>query len=189
MMKRRGFTIVELMMVVGILAVLLTIVITAATGAIKQARINRADALVRTVQAGIMTYYAQYNQWPGGFDPENVQQGGNVIGANNQTDPDRYQLTTSETDDCIRDVVRKSVDGNTSPLLDVMSLFVARAGSIGDKTTGMDMHTAIHGSKSSPKKLNRINEMVFGYPEPEHGYFRRFKLIYSVPTDHMSVTK
>ena len=42
-MKRGGFTIVELLMVVGILAVLMTIVTTAAAGALKQARAKRVS--------------------------------------------------------------------------------------------------------------------------------------------------
>ena len=38
---KKGFTIVELLMVVGILGILMTIVTTAAAGAVKQARGRR----------------------------------------------------------------------------------------------------------------------------------------------------
>ena len=41
---RRGFTIVEMLMVVGVLAVLMGIVTTAATAAIRQARDRRTAA-------------------------------------------------------------------------------------------------------------------------------------------------
>ncbi len=185
-MRRKGFTIVELMMVVGILAVLLTIVVSAATGAIKQARINKADALVRMVQAAIATYHAQYNEWPD-FNPEG-RNGNMDSDTSNSRDYDRYQLTNDEADKCISEVVKKSIDGSANPLIDVMGLFVARKGSLNDKSRGMDMAIAIRGSKSNPKKM-KLAEMVFGYPEADHGYFRRFKLIYSVPGDFMTVTK
>lgn len=185
-MKRRGFTIVEMMMVVGIVAVLLTIVVTAATGAIKQARVNKANSLVHMVQAAIATYHAQYDEWPA-FNPDN--RSGNVDSeTSNDRDYDRYRLTDSEADACISEVVKKSIDGSSNPLVDVMGLYVARKGSLGDKSRGMDMAEAIRGTKSNPKKM-KLAEMVFGYPEADHGYFRRFKLTYSVPGDFMSVSK
>ena len=51
-MKRRGFTIVELMMVVAVLAILISITITAVAGAMSRARTQRADALCVIVRQG-----------------------------------------------------------------------------------------------------------------------------------------
>ena len=48
MMRRRGFTIVEMLMVIAVLGILLGIVTTAASSAIRQARVKRAEAM-RTV--------------------------------------------------------------------------------------------------------------------------------------------
>ena len=131
-MRRRGFTIVELLMVIGIIAVLSTIVTTAASGAMKQARGRRADALVQMVQAGISTYHAQNDEWPD-FNPSGKR--GNVRLSNGDTDPERYELTETEVDNMIRKVVRVSAK---NPLIDVTGLFVARSGSVNDKTFGMD---------------------------------------------------
>jgi len=184
-MRRRGFTIVELLMVVGILSVLMTIVTTAATGAVKQARARKADALVAMVQSGIATYYAQHDEWPD-FDGSG-KTGNYRVG--NDIDPDRYQLTDSECDDVVRKLVRTSLS-DTNPLLDVMGLFVADAsGGISDRTYGMDFSEAIHGSKRHPKKLRKVSNMAFGYPDSSTGRFRRFKMVYSIPADQITVSK
>jgi prepilin-type N-terminal cleavage/methylation domain-containing protein len=178
-MKRRGFTIVELLMVVGILAVLMTIVTTSAVGALKQARARRAEALVAMVQAGIETYHAQNDEWPG-FD------GDGRSGSSN--DPDRYVLTDTECDDVMRELVRKSVSSSANPLLDVTGLFVARLGTVTDKTYGMDFMEAVKGTKRSPDKL-KIAQMMFGYPNQDNGRFKRFKMTYSIPADQLTVSK
>ena len=53
---KKGFTIIELLMVVAILAVLLGIVTTAATASIRQARERRTQAMKQTLQNGIAAY-------------------------------------------------------------------------------------------------------------------------------------
>ena len=67
---RRGFTIIELVMVIAILGILLGIVTTAAAGAIRQAREKKADACCAVVQAAFETYYAQKGEWPGDIELE-----------------------------------------------------------------------------------------------------------------------
>lgn len=180
---RAGFTIVELMMVVGIIAVLMTIVTTAAGGAIKSARAHKGDALVSMIQVGLNTYYAQKEEWPGSF-------GNNVAGgiqSNINGDDDNYLLSTSEADECIAEMVRESVHGN--PLLDVTGLFVCRSSMANsDKAVGMDFMDAVHGTKRSPKKM-KLAEMAFGYPRASDGRFRRFKITYSIPADTITVAK
>lgn len=184
-MRRKGFTIVELLMVIGILSVLITIVTTASAGAIKQARVHKADTLVKMIESGIATYYAQTDTWPD-FDPDGKT--GNYRMSSGTVDPDRYQLSDTESDAMIREMIRKSVSGTANPLIDITGLFVARNGMITDKTYGMDFQQALRGTKKSPKKM-KINDMMFGYPDAETGRFRRFKIVYSIPTDQITVTK
>ena len=50
---KKGFTIVELLMVIGIIAVLMGIVTTAASESMKASRGRRADALCTLVQSGL----------------------------------------------------------------------------------------------------------------------------------------
>ena len=37
------------------------------------------------------------------------------------------------------------------------------------------------------RKKMSVSEMYYGYPETSHGYFRSFRLYYSVPTDSVEV--
>ncbi len=176
---KRGFTIVELMMVIGIMAVLMTLITTAATGAIREARAHKANAIVALVQAGFNTYYAQTDKWPG-FDADSV---------NPNSGDDNYRLSDAEVDTAIAEMVRVSAK-NHNPILDITGLFVCRKGTINEKTVGMDFMDAIHGSKKHPKEQKmKLSEMCFGYPDKETGRFRRLKIVYSIPSDSITVSK
>lgn len=187
-MKRRAFTLVELMMVVVILSVLLTIVFSSVKNSLQGARSRRASALCSAVETGLATYYAQKDEWP---DPlgAKVANGSlrqsNDEGANNQTDSDRYVLEASEVRQMVKALVDEAKLGN--PLMDISGLFVSRdPGERGSKGFGLDFFDAVHGTKQSHTRMS-TSEMYFGYPDPATGRFRRFKMVYSIPTDKLTV--
>lgn len=188
--RRRGFTIVEMLLVIGIIGILLGIVTTAAAGAVKQARTHKADACCVLVQQGMATYYAQYSKWPGSIGDRiknGIHSRSNQEGVNNQSDADRYILTGSEIDDMISDMIKEVKKGN--PLLDISGLYVSRSsGENGQRNYGQDFMSAIRGTKRNPKKM-KVSEMHFGYPETNHGWFRRFRVVYLIPSDEMKVSK
>ena len=64
---KRAFTIVELLVVIGVIIVLMGIVTTAASESMKASRSRRRDALISLVQAGLAAYYAQNDEWPISF--------------------------------------------------------------------------------------------------------------------------
>lgn len=188
-MRRRGFTLVELMMVVGIISILLTVVVSSVSSSMKAARSRRASAICSAVQAGLATYYAQNDEWP---DPlagkvRNGNFGGsNDEGANGYNDADMYVLQASEVRSMVKALVDEAKNGN--PLMDISALFVSRdPGEKGGKGYGMDFFTAVRGDKRSKKKMNS-GEMYFGYPDPSTGRFRRLKMVYSIPADQLTVS-
>ena len=76
-----------------------------------------------------------------------------------------------------------------NPLMDISGLYVSRnTGEPGQKGYGLDFMEAIHGTRKSSRKMS-TSEMYFGYPEADHGWFRRFKIVYSLPTDEIKVTQ
>ncbi len=190
MKTNKGFTIVEMLVVIGIIGILLGIVTTAASSSMKQARKRKADACCVLVQQGIATYYAQYGKWPGsiGSRIENgIQARTNEEGSDGQSNPDKYILEATEIDDMIRTMIAEAKKGN--PLMDISGLYVSRqSGEKTDRHHGMDFMDAVRGTKRSKKKM-KVAEMHFGYPETDHGWFRRFKVVYSIPTDEMKVSK
>ena len=189
-MKRRGFTIVELVMVIGIIAVLITMVTTAASQSVKAARSSRASAMCEIIETGLATYYAQKGEWPGSIGGK-IANGSlgtrtNRLGANGQSDPDQFVLNGSEVRDMIKAMVDECKQGN--PVIDLSGLYVSRStGEIGQKGWGLDFVSAIHGTKETARKM-KVAEMYYGY-QNDSGYFRRFNIIYSIPTDKMMVSK
>ena len=185
---KRGFTIIELVMVIAIMGILLGIVTTAASGAIRQARVRKAEACCRVVQAAFETYYAQKGEWPGGIESKITGDQANSEGREGYADTDVYVLDPGDVDDMMRDILREYKNGN--PCLDISGLFVSRYdGRAGTRHLGLDFMTAIRGPKqdANGQKMTTA-QMHFGYPESSHGYFRHFKVVYSKPTDQMKVS-
>ncbi len=182
---KKGFTIVELLMVVGIIAVLMGIVTTAASESMKASRGRRADALCTLVQSGLAVYYAQKDEWPVDF---NGKSGSNQEGSNNNSDDNVYVLSGSEVRQCVKALVDEAKNGN--PIIDVSGLWVSRSNGESGKrgAVGMDFMSAIRGTKQHPKKM-KTAEMYYGYPDPATGAFRRFKMTYSISSDQLRVSK
>ena len=61
---RRGFTIVELLVVMSVMAVIATLAIGAAVKSVKQSRIRRIDTMGRALEMALSSYRAQENAWP-----------------------------------------------------------------------------------------------------------------------------
>lgn len=185
---KKGFTIVELLMVVGIIAVLMTIVTTAASKSVQSGRARRRDALCNMVQAGLAAYYSQHDEWPGSLG--NRVRTGNLSRTNNEgsdgrNDPNLYVLDSGEVREMVKALVDEAKKGN--PLMDISGLFVSRdPGEKGGRGYGLDFMSAVRGTKKSKKKM-KTSEMYFGYQDSSTGYFRRFKMVYSIPADSLTV--
>ncbi|MBP5285092.1 MAG: type II secretion system protein [Kiritimatiellae bacterium] len=177
---KRGFTIVELLMVIGIISVLLTIVTYASLGSLRAMRMQRAEAGKRIIQQGLATYYAQKGYWPGEI-------GSKIKNGGLETTETAYELSAEAISGMMRDLIAETKKGN--PMLDFSGLFVSRSsGEFGTKGHGLDFWSAVRGTKRSPKKMT-VSQMHFGYADPYdvRGYFRRYRVVYSVPGDEMMV--
>ena len=191
-MMKRGFTIVELMMVIGIIGVLMGIVTTAASSSVRQARIRKADMLCKLVQTGLETYHAQHNKWPVDLEsktPEN-------------DDVNKVELSASDVRACVLEMVKEAKKGN--PPMDISGLYVSRSSSsprndncrcgecggtrylAAQDAIGLDFMQAVRGTPRSKKKMSS-SEMYFGYPHPESGKFMPFRMSYSIPGDSITV--
>ena len=183
-MMKKAFTIVELMVVIAIIAVLVTIVFSAVKGSLAASRERRTEALCQTVQSGLAAYRAQYDRWPDplGASVESGTFGGsNREGVDGRNNSDMYVLQPDEVRSLVKALVEEARKGN--PLMDISGLFVSRdPGERGGKGSGMDFMSAIRGTKRSKKKMS-TSEMYFGYQDRDTGHFRRFKMVYSIPTD------
>ncbi len=64
-MKKGGFTLLELLVVIVVISILATIVIGGANYALRVAREKRVNLSCKTLQSAIHRYYTEYNEWPG----------------------------------------------------------------------------------------------------------------------------
>ena len=184
---RKGFTIVELLMVIGIIAMLMGIITTAASSSIRSSRVQRANALCTIVQTALATYREQKGEWPISMPVSRA----NSEGANSQNVAEMVVLNGTEVRSCVKALVDEAKQGN--PMMDISGLFVSRqdgemSGNSVKAATGLDFMSAVRGTKWSKKKM-KTSEMYFGYPDPETGHFLRFRMTYSIPTDSITVGK
>jgi prepilin-type N-terminal cleavage/methylation domain-containing protein len=86
--RRRGFTILELLVVISIIAVIATMATGAAIKALKQSRVRRIEAMQSGLEIALANYRAKENAWP--FDLSDFVQDNNdktrywIHGENNQ---------------------------------------------------------------------------------------------------------
>lgn len=182
-MRKQGFTIVELLMVVAVLAILTGIITTAASSAIKQARKRRTDAAKTTLQTGIAAYYAQRNYWPpksGALDSysENGLSGGRQVA----------YLDDTQYDEVMYELLRASAGSSaSSPVLDPNGLLVgSKSLSHNTSATGQDFRQAVAKNKRHGETV-KLSQMTVGYADESSGSFRRFVIRYNAATDSVTV--
>ena len=61
---KKGFTLVEMLVVIAILGILMAMMVPAAGMILKRAKVSQAKTDARVVATVLMKYYAEYNRWP-----------------------------------------------------------------------------------------------------------------------------
>ena len=126
---KKGFTIVELLMVIAIIAVLLGIVTTAATASIRQARERRTRAMMLTLQNGIAAYRQLKDEWPGKLEDWAEQSHQGTLG----------YLSNGDYDKVVQALLKVSAGKSAkNRVLDPVGLLVMNATAKDGSASGLD---------------------------------------------------
>ena len=173
---RDGFTIVEMLAVIGVVAVLISIIASVASNSIKSARSKRANVMCSSLQQAITAYYAEEGRWPSLI--ENVDTDGE----------DTKTFNGSQADQIFQEVVGKGFGngGKKSMLVDVSGLFVCESSAANNARARGYNFSEVTGSTA--KHRIGLKQMAFGYQDGG-GYFRRFSIVYNCRTDSVTVVQ
>lgn len=118
----RGFTMIEMMVVLIIIAVLIGVGIKFYTGYIDKARITKAKGDITTMQAALDSYYAENNRYPdvnelagAGLPTDIVDATGSKTYKYTRSDPNQYSIETSNPVDGTHKVRGTGANGRSSP--------------------------------------------------------------------------
>ncbi len=190
--RRRGFTIVELLVVIAVLAVLMGIVSTAAASVMRKSRARKNDALRTLLQQGIMTYHAQKNHWP----PENDQlDDWAENGVPEGGDPDeRGYLNQKQYDDLMRHLMKECLNARGNPVMDVSGFTAVKLSAVNSSKKDKDGNPSCSGediqtwvAKQRAGDGPKSDQMAFGYANSERNHFRRFRIRFVPETGSVKV--
>ncbi|MBO7687481.1 MAG: type II secretion system protein [Kiritimatiellae bacterium] len=174
---KRGFTIIELLMVISILAVLLGIVTTAATASIRQSRDRQAQAMKQTLQNGIAAYRVRKDKWPEKLEKWADQEHDGTIG----------YLSKGDYDKVIQEILRVSTGRNAkNRVMDPVGLAVIPASESDGKIGCMDFRSVTTKNNKHAKRME-YNEMTVVYPKTDTGRAYRYVIEYNAESDEVTV--
>lgn len=67
-MRKSGFTLIEILVVIVIISVLATLVTSGASYTMKVSRSKRAVMSAKVLETAVNRYYTEYGEWPGGYN-------------------------------------------------------------------------------------------------------------------------
>lgn len=174
---RRGFTIVEMLAVIGVVAILISIIASVASNSIRAARGKRAAVMSSSLQQAIAAYYAEEGKWP------------SLIESANTDGEDTVKFEGTQADQIFQEVVGKGFgkSGKKSMLVDASGLFVCESSAAnGNRARGYNF-SEVTGSNA--RHRIGLKQMAFGYQDAGSGCFRRFRVIYNCRTDSVTVVQ
>ncbi len=173
--KRRGFTIIELLVVVSIMAVVATLATGAAIKSVKQSRNKRIIVMAKSLEMSLVNFRALYGRWPVDFYA------------------DKYKKDGDEKDDKIvlkgavknAEVFKEILDAvkNNRALLDTSTLMTR----VKDKQ--MSVRDALQKYPDTP--------IAIGYPDPNPDpedpddikFFKYYTVEFYLATESVKVVK
>jgi prepilin-type N-terminal cleavage/methylation domain-containing protein len=156
---KKGFTLVELMLVMVVMAIIATLATGAAMKAIKQAKEKKIDATCVALQMALVNYYAAERKWPAALEPAN----------------DKAE-TVAFSGENNKKVFGPLLSDRKKPYLDPSALLT--------KVTGL----GVLPLRIAMDKFPGESQFPLGYADPSNGnIFKYFKVTFDLSLDTVSV--
>lgn len=176
---KRGFTIIELLMVIAILAVLLGIITTAATASIRQSRSRQTQAIKQTLQNGIAAYKVRdkRGRWPDKLEDMVTKEPDGTVG----------YLARNDYDSVVQELLKKSTGKYAkNRVMDPVGLAVIPVSNDDGQVGCMDFRTVTTKNNKHAKRMEP-SEMTVVYPRTNDGKAFRFVIEYNSESDEVTV--
>ena len=173
---KKGFSLVELMLVIAVMGVLATVTIGGITKASKASREKRIDAMCSSLTLALTTYRAQEGCWPLPLKP------GSINGTSNSSNDERENEENMNKAIFTGDYNR-NVFGPLIPKKGTKKGFYLEPSGFFTKVNGrvVSLRDAIDQGVSLPP---------LGYPDPNNQReFRHFRVEFNLLTDSVVVYK
>ncbi len=168
---RRGFTIVELLVVISIMAVIATLATGAVLKSVRQSRRKRVDMTAKSLESAVMSYRSLNGEWPYKFDQPDP------VGAGVKKDKSDFAEVKTFKDKENAKVFKKIFEEvkNGRAMLDTSSILTSVSG----------------GRMTVREALERgVTDIPVGYANPDdQKVFVFFKVVYNFQTDMVTVEK
>lgn len=169
---KRGFTILELLVVISIIAIVATLAIGAAMKSMRSGRKKRVETMVKVLEIALQNYRTQNNEWPFTVGREVQTYNANSSGQNNDYVKDNLYVCHGKSNaDIFTKLYEKT--GNNSTYLDPSAFFVLYNGG------RVMLKDVPEGSRKN---------LPIGYPDPDNpDKFRYFCVQYNRQLDRVTI--
>ena len=177
-MRKRGFTIIELLMVIAILSILFGIITVAVTASMRQARDQRTEAMRQTLESGITAYRQLMDRWPERI--ESLAEGDNK--------GTRFTISGGDYDSVMQELLKMSASKSAKVrVMDPVGLLVMRASAPDGSSSAVEFRLAAQKNGKYAKRMS-TSDMTVVYQNGS-GRAQRYKIVYDTVQDSVSVQK
>ena len=180
--QKKGFTLVELLLVIAVMALLATLTIGGVAKATKNAREKRIDSMCRSLQMSLVSFKAQEGRWPVKRDP----------GLNpNTINGEARNETSLNPDPYKQSMATFTGEYNWHVFQD---LIPTKGTKKGYYLSPAEFLVKVRGGKTKSLREaiddGATSNISFGYADPNNqSVFRYFKVEFNLMTDSVTVSR
>jgi|GEM_PF-810303 len=187
-LPKKGFSLVELLVVIAVMATLATLTVGGVLKTLKNTRVRRINAMCASLQTALMGYKAQEGRWPCKLEPGKINNSSTIDDGNNPFQRERNQylsIFTGENNWLVFEPLIPQRGTSKGYYLSTSEFFtrtkMPEKGKRKGGTRVVSLREAVdEGARPFP----------LGYPLPDdQTYFIYFRVEFNLQTDSVTVSR